>query len=257
MNVQQKLLTINPYSRPDILLKKLTNIVVHWVGNAGSSAVANRNYFEGLKEKKAFASSHYIVGLDGEIIQCIPDTEVAYHANQANNYSLGIEVCHQDWEGKFGNKTYNALVELLATLCKKYELGVEAIIRHYDVTGKLCPKYYVQNPRAWQALKIDVDKALKRLDVDTELNNAVNKLITAGIKMNAVNWNRLDRMDMKYAQVLLERLGTYLNGSTNYYAALDALVDRGIIADRTLWDAKTFKAEYVRIVIIRVAALIS
>ena len=38
------------------------------------------------------------------------------------------------------------LAELAAVLCERYGLPVSHIIRHYDVTGKLCPKYWVDDP---------------------------------------------------------------------------------------------------------------
>ena len=81
MEIQDKLLTINSYSRSGEKQNKIEKIVVHWVGNAGSSAIANRNYFENLKDShKTYASSHYVIGLNGEIIRCIPENEVAFHA---------------------------------------------------------------------------------------------------------------------------------------------------------------------------------
>lgn len=137
MNIQDRLLTISKYCRSGEKQNKIQNIVVHWVGNAGSSAIGNRNYFNSLATShKTYASSHYIIGLNGEIICCIPDNEVAFHAGSysMNRKSIGIENCHPDWGGQFNNNTYNSLVELCASLCKQYELSVNAIIRHYDVT---------------------------------------------------------------------------------------------------------------------------
>ena len=101
------------------------------------------------------------MGLDGEVIQCIPDNERAYHAKSANSYSLGIETCHPDLEGKFSSCTYNALIALCAMLCQKYGLDPrEDLLRHYDVTGKCRPKYYVVHPEAWTQLKEDVHKQM-------------------------------------------------------------------------------------------------
>lgn len=162
MNIIQKLLTINPYSRPGTKLKSVKKILIHWVGNAGSSAIGNRNYFESLKNKGIYASAHFINGLDGEIIQCIPENEIAHHAGNwdMNCNSIGIENCHPDWGGKFNDKTYNSLIELLVYLCKKYNLTQNDIMRHYDVTGKVCPKYYVENQDAFEQLKADVASKL-------------------------------------------------------------------------------------------------
>ena len=88
MKIQQMLLTPNKYSRPQIPLEKVEVIAVHYVGNPGSTAIANRNYFENQKNGGRYVSSHLIVGLSGEIIQCIPFTEWSYCTNQANGYSI-------------------------------------------------------------------------------------------------------------------------------------------------------------------------
>lgn len=97
MRVENKYLTINPYSRPGVKIGTIKGIVVHWVANPMSTAIANRNYFEGLKTGKKnssgstiYASSHYIVGLEGEVLACVPEIEVAYHASSANKSHIGI-----------------------------------------------------------------------------------------------------------------------------------------------------------------------
>ena len=54
------------------------------------------------------------------------------------------------------------MVKLTAFLCDKYDLTADDVIRHYDVTGKNCPKYFVENEAAWQIFKEDVDAALKK-----------------------------------------------------------------------------------------------
>lgn len=170
MEIKERLLTINSYSRSGEKQNKIENIVVHWVGNAGSSAIANRNYFENLKNThKTYASSHYVIGLDGEIIKCIPEDEVAFHSGSysMNRKSIGIEDCHPDWNGKFNENTYNSLVELCTDICKRYEVSVDNIIRHYDVTEKECPRYYVRNEQEWIKFKNDVANKLGQATVNT------------------------------------------------------------------------------------------
>ena len=157
-NIQQEILPVNPYSRPGDKISKVTAIVVHYVGNPGTTAEQNRSYFNNLAElKNAYASSHYVVGLQGEIIQCVPLDEIAYASNNRNYDTISIECCHQDAEGRFTGDTYNSLVRLVAALCRTYGLNPETdVIRHYDVTGKLCPIYYVNNPDEWYAFKLSV-----------------------------------------------------------------------------------------------------
>lgn len=162
MNIDKQFLTPNKYSRPQTPLKKVTKIAVHYVGNAGSSAQGNRNYFESLKDKHLYASSHYIIGLNGEIIQCIPENEISYCTNQANSYSISIECCHPKADGKFTDKTLHSLIDLCVHLCKKYNLNPLAdIIRHYDVSGKKCPLYWVNNPKEFELFKNTVKKRLE------------------------------------------------------------------------------------------------
>jgi N-acetylmuramoyl-L-alanine amidase len=165
--IQRAFLTINPYSRPAIPLRSVNDLVVHYVGNPGSSAMNNRNYFESLAAgaQKIYASSHYIIGLDGEIVQCIPEEEIAYCSNHRNSDTIAIECCHMTPEGKFNEETYQSLINLLADLCERRNLDPQLnIIRHYDVTGKMCPIYYVEHPEEWTRLKIAVNSAMSNPD---------------------------------------------------------------------------------------------
>ncbi|MCD7825298.1 MAG: N-acetylmuramoyl-L-alanine amidase [Clostridiaceae bacterium] len=157
---KKMLLTKNVNSRPGISLEQVNGIVIHYTANPGTDAVANRNYFESRKDCPDQAenkvSSHYIIGLKGNIIQCIPEDEIAYASNDRNSDTISIECCHPDTTGEFTEKTYRSLLALTAYLCVKYEIQKEDIIRHYDVTGKNCPKYYVEHPDAWNQLRDDV-----------------------------------------------------------------------------------------------------
>ncbi len=162
ITIKEKLLQKNEYSRPGIELEEVEGIVVHYTANPGSDAMDNRNYFNNLpkinlgKTTKTYASSHFIVGLEGQIIQCIPLNEMAYASNDRNDDTIAIECCHPKKNGKFNKVTRESLVELLAYLCLRFDLEEEDIIRHYDVTGKMCPLYYVENEDLWEELKKDV-----------------------------------------------------------------------------------------------------
>ena len=158
----------NPYSRPQLALKKVHAIVVHYTANPGVDAVANRNYFNNLpkanekKQKKTYASSHFVIGLDGTVVQCIPLEEMAYASNDRNSDTVSIECCHKKENGKFTAQTQAALIQLCTYLCIKFDLTEDDLIRHYDVTGKICPKYFVEHPEAWETFKKDVGMELKK-----------------------------------------------------------------------------------------------
>ena len=162
-DIDVQLLDVNPYSRPGTETNKITGIVIHYTANPGATASENRNYFQNLKNTKATnASSNFIVGLDGEIIQCVPTWEVAYASNDRNIDTVSIECCHPDETGQFNEETYRSVVQLTAWLCLKFNLNEEDVIRHYDVTGKNCPKYYVEHEDAWIQFKAEVKSAIEK-----------------------------------------------------------------------------------------------
>lgn len=138
-------------------LEDITGIVIHYVGNPGTTAKQNRNYYANPGTE---VNSHFLIGLDGEILQCLPLYEKSSASSERNRDTLSIEVCHPDESGAFTDKSYASLLQLTAWLCQKIGIRPEQVIRHYDVTGKLCPIYYVQHPEAWQRFQADLKQAL-------------------------------------------------------------------------------------------------
>lgn len=153
------LLPINPYSRPGIALEQVNGIVIHYVGNPGTTAEQNHSYFENLAQTgETYASSHFLVGLDGEILQNVPLDEIAYCSNQRNEDTISIECCHPDDTGEFNQATYDSLVKLTRWLMDYYGLDTSQVIRHYDVTGKICPKSFVDHPEEWEQFLADLQE---------------------------------------------------------------------------------------------------
>lgn len=152
------LIPVDGHSRRGEALEDVTGIVIHYVGNPGTTAKQNRNYYTNADST---VSSHFVVGLEGEVIQCVPLNEKSSASNSRNRDTISIEVCHPDSSGKFNDETYAALVKLTAWLVETCGLEEDAIIRHYDITGKECPRYFVQDPAAWEQFKDDVMDAVK------------------------------------------------------------------------------------------------
>lgn len=132
-------------------------IVIHYVGAEGD-AKNNAMYFQ--KEKRG-ASAHYFVGFNGDIWQAVDDGNIAWHCgatrykhNQCRNTnSIGIELCcrknadNTTW--RFEKATVNKTAKLTAMLLHQYDITLKNVIRHYDVTGKVCPEPFVRDKRAW------------------------------------------------------------------------------------------------------------
>jgi N-acetylmuramoyl-L-alanine amidase len=168
--IQDKLLTPGVEHGRSGRKLNAAGVLVHYVGNPGSSALANRNYFES-GANGLHTSAHYIVGLKGEILRCVPEDEQAAHAGKSyapkydviaktnNSKYLGIETCHPGADGKFSDITMASLLWLLADICKRHKFDpLKDVLRHYDVTGKKCPLYYVNNPPDWDKLRTSIEK---------------------------------------------------------------------------------------------------
>lgn len=190
-DIDAQLLTVNEWSRPGLPTSDIKNIVIHYLGNPGTTAQENRDFFEDLKDYQTdYMSANYIIGLEGEIIQCVPDGEIAYASNDANDTSISIENCHMDESGRFLKKTYISLVHLTAYLLEKYHLSIDDVIRHHDVTGKQCPAFYVEHEEAWEVFKEDVTyyyELSKQSDPDA--------LATVEFRLRGIGYTYLSKAD--------------------------------------------------------------
>ena len=135
-------------------------IVVHYTANDGDTARNNGNYFS---QPNRNASAHYFVD-ENEIIQSVKDTDTAWHCGAKsykhelcrNDNSIGIEMCSEkDEQGKYyiNESTQNNTIELIKQLMQKYDISIENVLRHYDITGKLCPEPFVRNQVQWLDFK--------------------------------------------------------------------------------------------------------
>ena len=150
-------------------ISRIKYIVIHYVGALGG-AQENCAYYGGGNRG---ASAHYFVGFAGEIWQCVEDRNIAWHCGASsykhpecrNANSIGIEMCvrkknaaslgatDKDWY--FEGATVQSAIELTKYLMQKYNIPADHVIRHYDVTGKICPNPYVYNTGTytWDAFK--------------------------------------------------------------------------------------------------------
>ena len=151
--VDQQIIKVDGDSRRGVMLEGVRNIVIHYVGNPGATAQQNRDYYA---NPSSDVSSHFVIGLKGEIIQCIPLHEKSSASNHRNKDTISIEVCHPDESGKFTDASYQSLVKLTAWLLDVCDLDSNDVIRHYDITGKQCPLYFVTHEDAWKKFLKDV-----------------------------------------------------------------------------------------------------
>lgn len=158
-------------STGDYSIRQIKGIVVHWTGSAdkGFDAAAEVRHFN---QSEKLVSAHYVVD-DHQILQCIPDHEIAFHAGgtrykpdgdriretglNPNYFTIGFEMC-ANVDGQY-EKTYQNGVELAAHLLQKYRFCVQDLYRHFDLTGKECPALLLDAPK-WAKFKRDVNLLL-------------------------------------------------------------------------------------------------
>lgn len=174
MNKITKYLT--PYNHNVGDISRIKYIVIHYVGALGG-AKANCKYYATANRN---ASAHYYVGFDGEIWQSVEDNNIAWHCGAKaykhpecrNANSIGIEMCvrnngnladtSKDWY--FEDATVASTIELTKWLMKKYNISPDHVIRHHDVTGKICPNPYVYNQgkHTWNDFKKAISDPIKK-----------------------------------------------------------------------------------------------
>lgn len=134
----------------------IDRVVVHYSGTT-ASARNNAVYFS--RNENQGASAHYFIDdISPEIYQSVAEGDTAWHAGNwdMNCRSIGIEVVSAGED--FSEVEIQKLSWLVQTLMAKYGIGADGVIRHYDVTGKLCPAPYIDEGR-WAALKARITGA--------------------------------------------------------------------------------------------------
>lgn len=201
INITDQLISKN---RPFRNLIALKAIIIHWTANTnrGANANANARYFNSdqyyIKSNgqkvKISASAHYVVD-DKQIIRCIPDNEVGYHVGSKsgykeliytkigiprggspNNYTIGIEMC-VNADSDFVITRQNT-IELTRYLLKIHNLTTNKVYRHYDITGKDCPKMMLDEA-IWKQFLHEIDNTT---DDDDTVKLRVN---TASLNVRA------------------------------------------------------------------------
>ena len=139
MNITQNIVSKDKYSIKCPYSMTPTRIVVHNTANDASA----RNEIAYMISNDNEVSFHYAVD-DKEVVQGIPENRNAWHAGdgergKGNREGVAIEICYSKSGGdRFIQAEKNA-VDLIVSLLKKYNWGVDKVTKHQDYSGKYCP----------------------------------------------------------------------------------------------------------------------
>ena len=143
-------------------------LVYHYTGNDADRAESNARYY---RDNVVGASAHYFVD-DEHIYRSVEDTGTAWAVGGkkwadcrqtgggtlygvcTNSNSLSIEMCDTRRDGAImaTEATLERAAELGRALVEKYGIPMERVVRHFDVTGKHCPAYFM-DAAAWEKFK--------------------------------------------------------------------------------------------------------
>lgn len=200
-------------------LSAIKYIVIHYTANDWDSDTSNGNYF---KNNVVKASANYFVDTDSICIS-VPDNVYAWHCggglqgsgghqwhNICNNWnSIGIEICDNTKDGRVmptESALHNAQV-LTAALMKKYDIPIENVIRHWDVTGKICPAYFVGDEntstgKAWIAWKNELEEmTMERYKSISEVPSSIKSEVQEVMDLGALKGNGEKGIDMTYNEL--------------------------------------------------------
>ena len=163
MNITQ--MPCNPGNYTAKRTSAIRYLVVHYTGAPGT-ARNNGSYFASRGD--IGASAHYFVDAQ-DIVQSVPDSDRAWHCGVdysggkapfwgrcTNDNSLGVELCcytNGDGTWYFAAETVDNAVLLVRSLMAQYNIDIDHVVRHYDVTGKVCPEPFVRDALAWAEFK--------------------------------------------------------------------------------------------------------
>lgn len=178
----QQFMKVNKYGRPGTKRKKTTKIAWHFTGQHDVSAKNTVSYFSNVvangyrvNGRYIYASSHLVMGLSGEVYHIIPFDEIAYTTNDANYYSIGVECATTGLDDHYTDEEYVSMVKTGAWLAQTNNLDPRKdFIRHYDVTRKVCPRYFVNNVKAWEQFKLDCYNYMTGKLLEKNIRNCTN-----------------------------------------------------------------------------------
>lgn len=185
MNIEKKFISKN-YSKGVII--KPQYIVVHETDNTKAGANADAHYTYWNTNDNAKSSAHFVVD-DKKIIQLLPLDARAWHVGDnkghsdiTNDNAIGVEICVNS-DGNYAKARQNG-IELVQHLLKVTGLSVDRVVRHYDSSGKWCPRNMLNNPQLW----MDFKKQITVSNELTSINDLVWELAERGIISNKELW---------------------------------------------------------------------
>lgn len=190
-----KQILCNPKNYRSYRKDRIKYLVIHYTAGIGDTAEGNGKYF--ATHDTNDTSAHYFVD-ENSIVQSVPDEACAFHCGAKsykhpecrNDNSIGIEMCSdKDARGNYiiTEATVNNAIKLTKHLMEKYNIDTNHILRHYDVTGKLCPEPWVRDESKWIAFKNKLEESIMTYE---QFKEYMNKYLDELSKLEPSDWSK-------------------------------------------------------------------
>lgn len=262
MKIEELLANTSNYTNGRV--QPIKYIVIHYTANNGDTARNNCIYFQGTGRN---ASAHYFVD-ENEVYRSVKDSDTAwhcgtsgtyYHADCRNSNAIGIELCsRKDSKGKyyFKDEVIKKAAELTKELMERYSIPIENLIRHYDVTHKVCPAPFVNDISQWVDFKVRLEDKKEIKDFDS----AIKKLVDIGVINTFEFWynaakciNYIDRLIINSAN---KCKNTKSHSKLDLNKAIELMVKADVITTTDYWYNAVKCVKYLEQLIINIAEYI-
>jgi N-acetylmuramoyl-L-alanine amidase len=186
LNYQKKHIRKNDNSRPGYKLLRVQATIVHYTANPGADADDHFRYFDQtIVGSERYAGAQIVVDRH-KALELIPLDEGTFGANDggtaalklqtlrardaryptrtgdgnANLLTIHIEMC-QEPDGSIHPHTIERtrqIIKMLQDMFPQLKDTKNRVVRHFDVTGKNCPRPFVEDIQKWRAFLSSIDQ---------------------------------------------------------------------------------------------------
>lgn len=158
-------------TRADRALSSIRWIVVHYTGCEGSAAMLASS----MARPNRKAGTHFFVD-ENQIVQSIDIGKSAWHIGDGrpvpsyagydhakslglrglgctNASSIAVDICATKTSGAWEHRGERRAAALVKELMRLYTIPLDRVVRHYDCTGKPCPRPFTDDPARWEEFK--------------------------------------------------------------------------------------------------------
>ena len=189
--------------------KQIKYLIFHYTGMKNDNLAIKK-----LTSEKSKVSCHFYINKNGELIEIVPESYIAWHAgkskwgkdNLLKKNSIGIEISnpgHEHGYKKFSKKQIECLIKISRKLIIKYNINKKNVLGHSDIAplrkkdpGEKFPWKYLSTKKIglWHKINLDNSKKLREKNINLRMNFFLKQLKKFGYCIKFSNSNELRKI---------------------------------------------------------------